>query len=71
MDRYPSALWKRYGTKLRGGSGDAHLDPAAAYFCDRAPDDIESVTIYRVDQSVDADGPVGEPVPHERISASC
>ncbi|WP_340681180.1 HTTM domain-containing protein [Natrinema caseinilyticum] len=70
MDRYPTTLWKRYGTKTRG-AGEAHREPAVAYFCDRAPADVESVTIYRFDQPVDADGPVGEPIRRERITAAC
>ncbi|ELY66985.1 HTTM domain-containing protein [Natrinema versiforme] len=70
MDRYPTTLWKRYGTKGQG-AGDAALESAGAYFCDRAPDGTESVTIYRVEQPVDADGPVGEPIPHEKVTRAC
>ncbi|WP_226007216.1 HTTM domain-containing protein [Natrinema salinisoli] len=70
MDRYPSTLWKRYGTKAQG-TGDPVLESAGAYFCDRAPGGIESVTIYRVEQPVDADGPVGKPIPHQRVSRAC
>ncbi|QCS42177.1 HTTM domain-containing protein [Natrinema versiforme] len=70
MDRYPTTLWKRYGTKGQG-AGDAALESAGAYFCDRAPAGTESVTIYRVEQPVDADGPVGEPIPHETVTRSC
>ncbi|QLG48279.1 HTTM domain-containing protein [Natrinema halophilum] len=70
MDRYPTTLWKRYGTKTQG-AGAAHLEPAAVYFCGRAPADVESITIYRADQPVDADGPVGEPIRRELIAASC
>ncbi|MFC6718637.1 HTTM domain-containing protein [Natrialbaceae archaeon GCM10025810] len=70
MERYPTTLWKRYGTKGQG-AGDALHQPAATYFCERSPDDVESVTVYRVDQPVDTDGPVGEPTPHELVSATC
>ncbi|WP_265108001.1 HTTM domain-containing protein [Halosolutus halophilus] len=70
MARYPSTLWKRYGTKVRG-AGDSPLEPVAAYFCERASDDVESVTVHRVDQPVDADGPVGEPISRDRITVSC
>ncbi|WP_340674433.1 HTTM domain-containing protein [Natrinema zhouii] len=70
MDRYPTTLWKRYGTKIQGASS-THFESAAAYFCDRAPADVESVTIYRVEQPVDADGPVGEPIPQTRATAVC
>ncbi|MFD1562703.1 HTTM domain-containing protein [Haloarchaeobius amylolyticus] len=69
MDRYPTTLWKRYGAKTQGAGAVAQ--PATAYFCEQTPDDVESVTIYRLDQPVDADGPVGKPVPHERAAAVC
>ncbi|WP_222918444.1 HTTM domain-containing protein [Natrinema sp. SYSU A 869] len=69
-DRYSSTLWDRYGRKGQG-AGDPALESAGAYFCEQAPDGVESVTIYRVDQSVDADGPVGEPTPHELIVSQC
>ncbi|WP_226479679.1 HTTM domain-containing protein [Natrinema amylolyticum] len=69
-DRYSSTLWDRYGRKGQG-AGDPALESAGTYFCERAPDDVESVTIYRVDQSVDADGSVGEPTPHELIVSQC
>ncbi|WP_408958052.1 HTTM domain-containing protein [Natrinema sp. 74] len=70
MDRYPTTLWKRYGTKGQG-VGDALLEPAAAYFCERAPNDVSAVTIYRLEQPVDADGPVGAPIRHELYTAAC
>jgi len=69
MDRYPTTLWKRYGTKTQGAGAVAQ--PAAAYFCEQTSTDVESVTIYQVDQSVDADGPVGEPVPQQRSAVTC
>ena len=69
MDRYPSTLWKRYATKGRGV--DVLAPPAAAYFCERSGDGVESVTIYRVDQPVDEEGPVGEPTRHELATATC
>ncbi|WP_254764682.1 HTTM domain-containing protein [Natrinema marinum] len=69
MSRYPTTLWKRYGTKVQGA--DAHLEPAAAYFCERAPDGVKSVTVYRFEQPVDADGPVGDPSRHELVAAAC
>lgn len=70
MDRYPTTLWKRYATKGRGASG-VLAQPAATYFCQRSGDDIQSITIYRVDQSVDRDGPVGEPTRHKLASTTC
>ncbi|ELZ12689.1 HTTM domain protein [Halovivax asiaticus JCM 14624] len=70
MDRYPSTLWKRYGSKGKG-SGPAVAESAARYACDQAPATVGSVTLYRVDQSVDETGPVGEPVPHRLASHTC
>ncbi|ELY82971.1 HTTM domain-containing protein [Natrinema gari] len=69
-ERYSSTLWERYGRKGQG-AGEPAREAAGSYFCERAPDGVESVTIYRVDQSVDADGPVGEPTPHELIVSQC
>lgn len=70
MDRYPSTLWKRYATKGRDAAGVLG-PPAAEYFCRRAGDDVRSVTIYRVDQSVDAEGLVGEPARQKLATATC
>lgn len=69
MDRYPTTLWKRYGTKSQGSAVPAQS--AAAYVCERSPADVESVTIYRVEQRVTADGPVGDPLPRERAAVAC
>ncbi len=69
-ERYSSTLWERYGRKGQG-AGEPAREAAGSYFCEQAPDGVESVTIYRVDQSVDADGPVGEPTPHELIVSRC
>ena len=66
MDRYQTTLWKRYGTKVRS-VGAAPVKPVAAYICNHIGDDVESITIYRVVQSVTADGPVGEPTPHKQV----
>ncbi|ELY80295.1 HTTM domain-containing protein [Natrinema pallidum] len=68
--RYSSTLWERYGRKGQG-AGEPAREAAGSYFCAQAPDGVESVTIYRVDQSVDANGPVGEPTPHELIVSRC
>ena len=69
MERYPTTLWKRYGTKSQGIDGVAQ--PVAANVCERTAADVESVTIYRVEQPVDADGPVGEPIAYTRTDATC
>ncbi|ELZ21617.1 HTTM domain-containing protein [Natrinema limicola] len=69
MERYPTTLWKRYGTKSQGVDGAAQ--PVAANGCERTSADVESVTIYRVEQPVDADGPVGEPIPHQQATVAC
>ncbi|AGB15394.1 Vitamin K-dependent gamma-carboxylase [Halovivax ruber XH-70] len=70
MDRYPSTLWKRYGSKGKG-SGPAVAESAARYACGQAPATVESVTLYRVDQPVDESGPVGEPVVDRLASYTC
>ena len=69
MERYPTTLWKRYGTKSQGVDGV--VQPAAAYVCEQTSDDVESVTIYRVEQPVDTNGPTGEPIPHQRAAVTC
>ncbi|WP_306059774.1 HTTM domain-containing protein [Natronococcus wangiae] len=69
-ETYPTILWSQYGNEVRYAD-EAHYEPAAAYVCERAASDTASVTIYHVEQSVDADGPVGDPVPHERIIYGC
>jgi len=69
MERYPTTLWKRYGTKSQGVEGV--VQPAAAYVCRQTSDDVESVTIYRVEQPVDTNGPTDEPIPHQRAAATC
>lgn len=69
MDRYPTTLWKRYGTKAQGTA--VPFQSAAAYVCERSPADVESVTIYRVEQRVTADGSVGDPLARERAAAVC
>ncbi|ADB60488.1 HTTM domain protein [Haloterrigena turkmenica DSM 5511] len=69
-ETYPTTLWHRYGVDMRY-AGESQYEPAAAYVCEASDRDLESVTIYHLEQSVDADGPVGDPVVNERITRSC
>lgn len=75
-DRYPSTLWMRYGLDLRS-AGESEYEPLADYLCDRVaadtgPDgDLESVTVYSVEQPVNATGPVGDLEVDRRIQYGC
>ncbi|WP_027119013.1 HTTM domain-containing protein [Natronorubrum tibetense] len=69
-ETYESALWLEYGLEMRN-LGETHYEPAAAYFCQSAEFDVESVTIHHVKQPVDSDGAVGDPTSNERISYPC
>ncbi|WP_339103878.1 HTTM domain-containing protein [Haloterrigena salinisoli] len=69
-ETYPTTLWHRYGVDMRY-AGESQYEPAAAYVCEAVDRDLESVTIYHVEQPVDADGPVGDPVVTERITRGC
>ncbi|MDQ2049882.1 HTTM domain-containing protein [Natronolimnohabitans sp. A-GB9] len=69
-ETYPTTLWHRYGTELRYAD-EHHYAAAATTVCERSDRDLEAVRIYRVDQPVDADGPVGDPIADERIEHAC
>ncbi|AEH35536.1 HTTM domain-containing protein [Halopiger xanaduensis] len=77
-DRYPSTLWMRYGLDLRSAD-ESEYEPLADYLCDRVaaehetgPDtDLESVTVYTVEQPVGPSGPVGDLEVDRRIEYGC
>ncbi|QKY18195.1 HTTM domain-containing protein [Halorubrum sp. CBA1229] len=69
-DTYPTTLWHQFGHRVRY-AGETQYRPVAAYVCERADPDVESVTVFHVEQEVGPNGPVGEPEPQERISAAC
>lgn len=69
-ETYPTTLWHRYGVDMRY-AGESQYESAAAYVCEGVAQDVESVTIYHVEQPVEADGPAGDPVVNERITTSC
>lgn len=69
-DTYPSTLWSRYGSEIRY-SDEMHYEPIAAYICKNMDQNIESVTIYHVEQSVDQDGPNSDPIQNEQITSNC
>ena len=69
-ETYPTTLWHRYGVDMRYAA-ESQYEPVAAYVCEESDRDLESVTIYHVEQPVEADGPAGDPVVNERITMSC
>ncbi|OYR41245.1 deoxyribonuclease HsdR [Halorubrum sp. Ib24] len=69
-DTYPTTLWHQYGHRIRY-AGETQYRPLAAYACERTDGSVESVTVFHVEQTVDPNGPVGEPEPQERVSVTC
>jgi hypothetical protein len=69
-ETYPTTLWHQFGHRVRD-AGETQYRPVAAYVCERADESVESVTVFHVEQTVDRNGPVGDPEPQERISAAC
>ncbi len=69
-DRYPTTVWHQYGHRLRYAD-ERRYEAAARYFCGRLDGDVDSVTVVRVAQPIDAHGPVGDPTTRERGSATC
>ncbi|MFC7187203.1 HTTM domain-containing protein [Halorubrum yunnanense] len=69
-ETYPTTLWHQFGHRVRY-AGETQYRPVAAYVCERADGDVESVTVFHVEQDVGPNGPVGKPEPQERISTAC
>ena len=69
-ETYPSTLWHQFGFRMKT-AGESQYRPVASYACERSDRDVASVTVFHVEQPVDADGPVGEPDPEERVSVAC
>ncbi|NGM69398.1 HTTM domain-containing protein [Natronolimnobius sp. AArcel1] len=72
-DRDPSVLWKRYGSELRYAPASQY-EPLAAYYCEQVAADgesAESVTVYKLEQPVDADGPTGDLEHDARLEYAC
>ncbi|MFW6317741.1 MAG: HTTM domain-containing protein [Halorubrum sp.] len=69
-ETYPTTLWHQFGHRVRD-AGETQYRPVAAYVCERADRSVDSVTVFHVEQTVDQNGPVGDPEPQERISATC
>ena len=69
-ETYPSVLWHQFGFRMKN-AGESRYRPVAAYACDRSDRGLASVTVFRVEQSVDPNGPVGEPEPEAKIRAAC
>ncbi len=73
-DRYPSVLWKRYGSELRYAPASQY-EPLAAYYCEQvtmnADSTPEMVTVFKLEQPVDADGPTGGLEVDDRLEYVC
>ncbi|WP_144920502.1 HTTM domain-containing protein [Halorubrum salsamenti] len=69
-ETYPTTLWHQFGFRMKN-AGEPRYRPVAAYVCERSDRNVESVTVFHVEQAVDPNGPVGEPEAQERISAAC
>ena len=69
-ETYPTTLWHQFGFRMKS-AGESRYRPVAAYACERSDRDVASVTVFHVEQPVDADGPVGEPDAEERVSVAC
>ncbi|MFO8113992.1 MAG: HTTM domain-containing protein [Halorubrum sp.] len=69
-ETYPTTLWHQFGHRVRD-AGETQYRPVATYVCERADRSVDSVTVFHVEQTVDQNGPVGDPEPQERISATC
>lgn len=67
---FSSTLWQRYGIELRY-AGESQYKPLISYVCEQSEQELESVTVYFLEQPVGPDGPVDEPVVHERASSQC
>ncbi|EMA59039.1 HTTM domain protein [Halorubrum kocurii JCM 14978] len=69
-ETYPSVLWHQFGFRMKN-AGESRYRPVAAYACERSDRSLASVTVFRVEQSVDPNGPVGEPEPEAQIRTAC
>ncbi|AHF99982.1 type I deoxyribonuclease HsdR [Halostagnicola larsenii XH-48] len=67
---YPSTLWKHFGMNIRYADA-SQFEPSVEYVCAQSDRNIETVTIYSLEQPVGPDGPTGDPVADERISRAC
>ncbi|GAA0535111.1 HTTM domain-containing protein [Halorubrum ejinorense] len=69
-ETYPTTLWHQFGFRMRN-AGESQYRPVASYACDRSDRDLSSVTVFRAEQPVGPDGPVGEPQVEELARAAC
>lgn len=67
---YPSTHWKHFGKNIRSADS-SQFEPSVEYICAQSDRNIETVTIYSLEQPVGPDGPTGDPVADERISGTC
>jgi hypothetical protein len=69
-ETYPTTLWHQFGFRMKN-AGESRYRPVASYLCDRTDRDVASVTVFHVEQAVDATGPVGEPEAEEQVRVAC
>ncbi|ELZ46573.1 HTTM domain protein [Halorubrum coriense DSM 10284] len=69
-ETYPTTLWHQYGFRMKT-AGESRYRPLASYVCERTDRDVASVTVFHVEQPVDADGPVGDPEARKQIRVAC
>ena len=69
-ETYPSTLWHQFGFRMKSAGADRYR-PLAAYACEQSDRNVTAVTVFHVEQSVDPDGPVGDPVTEEKVRVAC
>ncbi|WP_096393063.1 HTTM domain-containing protein [Halorubrum trapanicum] len=69
-ETYPTTLWHQFGFRLKNAA-ESRYRPVASYVCERTDRDVASVTVFHVEQAVDADGFVGEPDAEKRVRVAC
>ncbi|WP_193308474.1 HTTM domain-containing protein [Halorubrum halophilum] len=69
-ETYPSTLWHQFGFRMKSAGADRYR-PLAAYACEQSDRNVTAVTVFHVEQPVDPDGPVGDPVTEEKVRVAC
>ncbi|ELZ44818.1 HTTM domain protein [Halorubrum californiense DSM 19288] len=69
-ETYPTTLWNQFGFRMKH-AGESRYRPVASYLCERTDRDVTAVSVFHVEQAVDADGPVGEPEAEEKVRVAC
>ncbi|TKX75160.1 HTTM domain-containing protein [Halorubrum sp. GN11_10-6_MGM] len=69
-ETYPTTLWHQFGFRMKN-AGESRYRPVASYLCERSDRELQSVTVFHVEQAVDASGAVGEPERERQIRVAC